>query len=84
MSKPITVHDAEITIVGCIFVVDYNYYEEIPADSLNPFNPADVEIVRVEIKNQPNGDADELLEAIKVGYENGYELLHQTILGIHQ
>ena len=90
--KPIYIKDAEITVVDVTFIVDYNYYQGTPVTDINPADPAEVEILRVEIKGQ-QGNADELLQAIKVNitidksgvhYSNGYDLLETEILKAHQ
>lgn len=92
MINQITIRDVEITICGCTFIVDYRYYAEIPSGYLHPTDPAEVEILKVSIKGQPEGDAETLLEAIKsnmrhanyridgIDYDTGYYLLEQQIL----
>lgn len=88
--KPITIKDAEITICGLTFIVDYKYFVGCPATLYTPAETEEVEILRTAVKNQPEADADTLLEAIKMGmnidfddiirYENGYDLLEQYII----
>lgn len=93
MIKSITIKGAEVTVCGCVFIVNYRYTPAIPATHLQPADPAEVEILRVEIKGQSDGDADELLEAIKldvdydydsrVYYYNGYDILQLKLLENH-
>ena len=82
--KPITIKDAEITICGLTFIVDYNYFAGCPATWYTPADPAEVDFLRVKVKGQPEANADELLEAIKIymspTLNNGYFLLQQHII----
>jgi len=85
-----TIKDAEITIAGLTFIVDHHYYVGSPATFIYPTEPASVDILGVEVKGQPEADADTLLTAIKVNvrngllgkpqFDDGYDLLEQEIL----
>lgn len=91
MAKSITIKGAEVTVCGCTFIVNYRYTPAIPATHWQPADPAEVEILRVEIKGQSDGDAESLLEAIKInihpyghGYTTGFTLLHEKLLEEHK
>lgn len=96
MTKPITIQDAEITIVGITFKVSYRYVAGHPATYWQSADPAEVDILNVSVLGQPTANADELLEAIKIGltgsttykygiqFDNGYDLLEQYIKISHE
>jgi len=92
MNKSITIKGAEVTICGCVFVVNYRYIPSVPATHWQPADPAEVDILRAEIKGQPDSDSDaeELLEAIKIFFDregrhtNGYDILQQKLLEEHK
>ena len=91
--NPTKIKDAEITICGLTFVVDYTYYSGCPQTHDNPASPAEVDILKVSVLGQPTADADELLWAIKlhmtgstadkfgIQYTDGFDLIQQQILG---
>ena len=80
MNHPLTVRNAEVTIVGLTFIVDYTYYPAISETEVNPGESASVEFLRVGVKGQLEADAGELLCSIKAGYA----LLADEIIKIHQ
>jgi hypothetical protein len=88
--KSATIKDAEITIAGLTFIVDYHYYVGSPATFIYPTEPASIDILSVTVKGQLEADADSLLTAIKFNvrqgllgkpqFADGYDLLEQHIL----
>lgn len=83
----------EFNLHGCTFEVYYDYYHGAPATQTNPPEPASIEILSVNIKGQPEGDAESLLTAIRTGltvdfndiirFDDGFDLLSQLILEEH-
>ena len=88
-----TIKDVEITIAGLSFIVDYRYYSGCPATYLNPADEPSIDLLSVEVKGQPEADADSLLTAIKINVHNGllgkptwddgYDLLEQETLNTY-
>lgn len=84
-----TAKDVEVTVVGLTFIVDYRYTEGCSATYDNPEDLAEVEILSVFVKGQPEADADSVLTAVKVGlksvtwFQNGYDLIEAEIKEMH-
>jgi hypothetical protein len=84
--------DLEVTICGVTFIVTGNFYPEEaawfnPREGIgSPGAAAWVEILKKEILGQPQGDADTLLESIKIyspitsQRTTGMDLLEETII----